>query len=62
MNADLSTLMDLNRDYVDSVQKGDVRRTAAGWRSRRTSRASSPRLSVRPCISSGTLTGFAACG
>jgi len=26
MNSDIATLTDLNRDYIDSVQKGDVRR------------------------------------
>jgi len=26
MNHDIATLTDLNRDYIDSVQKGDVRR------------------------------------
>jgi ketosteroid isomerase-like protein len=26
MNSDLATLIDLNRDYIQSVQKGDVRR------------------------------------
>ena len=49
---DLDTLTALNRDYVASVQKGDVKRLEEIWPTTSCARIRTARCSTRPSISS----------